>query len=253
MNARLRPLLAPAVATLLMFSFLVGLGLWQLHRLAWKEALISNIEAHIHAPPQPVPSPAEWAALNPKDYEYRRVTARGTFDNAKETLVFRPSEDGPGYLVMTPLTQEGGGTLIINRGWLPDNLKAHDAHAAGDPAGPVTVTGLMRAPEARNLFTPADDATSGQFFTKDPAAIAARDGVVAAPFIIDADATPNPGGWPRGGTTVLSIPNNHFSYALTWFGVALGLLGVFASFAWKRLHADPEEPRATTEATLGHS
>ena len=234
-GSRLRPLVAPAIATLVAGALLVGLGVWQLHRLAWKEGIIGEMEARVHAPPQPLPPPANWAAMKPADYEYRRVILRGTFDNAKETLVFRPSEDGPGYLVMTPLALASGGTVIVERGWVPDRLKDQPARAAGDPSGAVEVTGLMRAPEARNLFTPADDPATGQFFTRDPGTIAAHDRITAAPFTIDADATPNPGGWPRGGATVLDIPNNHFSYAMTWFGIALTLFGVFGSFAWKRL------------------
>ncbi len=259
-SARLRPLIAPGLCTLLMGAFLIGLGVWQLHRLAWKDAIIARIEARTTAPAQPVPPASEWAGLQPGDYEYRHVTLTGTFDNDKETLVFRPSEDGPGYLVMTPLTQsDGAGTVLVDRGWVPDRLKDRAARAAGDATGVVRVTGLMRGPESRNIFTPADDLRSGQFFTRDPVEISARDGITAAPFTVDADATPNPGGWPRGGATVLAIPNNHFSYAMTWFGLALGLFGVFGSYAWKRVTSEPDttpgpgptraEPRADFRAT----
>ena len=251
MNPQARSLVAPAIATLIAFVLLVALGVWQLHRLSWKEGLIAEIDARAHAAPVPPPPSADWASLHPRDYEYRHLALAGTFDNAKETLVFRPSEDGPGYLVMTPLALASGGTIIVNRGWVPDSLKAHTSRTAGDLAGPVKVTGLMRAPEARNLFTPADDPATGQFFSKDPATIAARDGIAAAPFIVDADAMPaNPGGWPRGGATVIDIPNNHFSYAMTWFGIALTLLGVFGSFAWKRLKGEdgPVPERASAGA-----
>ena len=239
MSPAAKSLVAPAIATLLAFTLLVALGVWQLHRLSWKDGLIAEIDARAHAAPTPAPLAADWATLRPKDYEYRHIALDGTFDNAKETLVFRPSEDGPGYLVMTPLALAGGGAVIVNRGWIPDRLKDPALRKAGDPVGRVEVTGLMRAPEARNLFTPADDPAGGQFFTKDPAAIAARDGISAAPFVVDADAAPaNPGGWPRGGATVIDIPNTHFSYAMTWFGLALTLHGVFGSFAWKRLKGE---------------
>jgi surfeit locus 1 family protein len=68
-----------------------------------------------------------------------------------------------------------------------------------------------------------------------------------APFIVDADATANPGGWPKGGQTRLAIPNDHLTYALTWFGLALTLLGVVGAYAWGRRRAEPEPlvpPRA---------
>ena len=240
--ARLRPLLVPAIFTICMGAFLTGLGIWQLHRLGWKEGIIATIATRTRAPPRPVPPPSTWAGLKPVDYAYRHVTLEGRFENDKEALVFRGGEDGPGYLVMTPLALRDGGYVIVNRGWVPDELKDRVKRKASEPTGPVTVTGLMREPESRNLFTPADQPADNEFFTRDPVAIAASLRLAhAAPFTIDADATANPGGWPRGGTTAIDIPNNHFSYAMTWFGLALGLLGVFFSFAWKRLVEPPDE------------
>lgn len=241
--SRLRPLLLPAFATLCMGALLIGLGVWQLKRLAWKEAIIANIEARTKAPPQPIPSPASWTGLKPNAYAYQHVTVAGTFENDKETLIFRASDDGAGYLVMTPLRLRGGGIVLVNRGFVPSELRDPAKRAAGQPTGLVHVTGLMREPEARNLFTPADEPGTKTYFTRDPGLVAARLGLHdAAPFSIDADAAPNPGGWPRGGATQLSIPNNHFSYAMTWFGLALSLVCVFVSFAWKQLALDDEAP-----------
>ena len=246
MTWRLRPLLLPALFTLLVGAILVALGIWQLHRLSWKEAIIARIEARTTAAAVSLPPRADWSTLAPTDYEYRRVTLKGTFDKGKEAAVFRGSEDGAGYLVMVPLALEGGGTVLVDRGWVPADLKDPAMRKAGEPTGPVTVTGLMRGPEPRNLFTPADEPDKGTFFTRDPVGIARHlDLIDAAPFTVDADATPNPGGWPRGGATQVAIPNNHFSYAMTWFGLALGLFGVFGSFAWKRLATDqPHETDA---------
>lgn len=240
MIARLRPLLVPAIFTLIAGAILVGLGVWQLHRLTWKEAIIARIDARTKAAPQPLPPRATWPQLAPADYEYRRVTLDGTFDNDTETLVFRGAEDGPGYLVMTPLALRGGGTVLVNRGFVPVDLKDRGRREVGEPKGEVHITGLMRQPEPRNLFTPTDQPDKAEFFTRDPQLIAAHLGLTdAAPFTVDSDATANPGGWPRGGATELAIPNNHFEYALTWFGLALGLFGVFFSYAWRRLDEGP--------------
>lgn len=231
-----RGLIGPAVGTLVAGGILVGLGVWQLQRLSWKEGIIAAIEARSTAAPRPLPPPAAWPDLKPADYDYRRVEASGRFDNAHESYIFHSIEGGAGYYVMTPLRLDGGGIVIVNRGFVPESLKDPARRAAGELPGEVRIVGLMRPPEARNLFTPADDPARDFYFTRDPAAIAARlklDGV--APFTIDADTTPNPGGWPRGGVTQLAVPNNHLSYALTWFGLALGLIGVFVSFAWRRL------------------
>ena len=236
---RLRPLILPAIWTLLVGAILVALGVWQLERLAWKEGILARIEARTKAAPIPLPAPKTWASLDPREYEYRRVTLRGTFDNARETPVFRSSETGPGYLILTPLHLVDGGTVLINRGFVPEKLKNVATRPEGLWDGTTTITGLMRGPESRNAFTPADDAVKDIFFTRDPVLIAAHDGLRdAAPFTVDADSSPNAGGWPRGGATETAIPNNHFSYALTWFGLALGLLGVFVAYAWKRLSQD---------------
>lgn len=237
MSPQARSLLAPAIATLAGVMLLVALGVWQLHRLAWKEGLLAEIAARTHGAPVALPPKADWAHLQPRAYEYRKVRLTGRFENDKETLVFRGTEQGSGYLVVTPLVlADGGGTVLVNRGWVPDTLKAGATRAAGEPSGEVSLVGLMRAPEPRTIFTPPDDPRTGQFFTKDPVTIAAHDGLAdVAPFIVDADATPNPGGWPLGGQTAIAIPNNHLSYALTWFALAATLVGVFASFAWSRL------------------
>ena len=135
----------------------------------------------------------------------------------------------------TPLRLADGGIVIVNRGFVPAELKEPAKRAAGQIAGEVTLSGLMRRPETRNSFTPADEPDKNLWFTRDPAALAAHWGLRdVAPFSIDADATPNPGGWPKGGATVMKIPNNHLSYALTWFALAATLAAVTAVFIARR-------------------
>ena len=240
MSERLRSLLVPALFTLVAGSILVGLGVWQLHRMAWKDAIVARIEARTKAAPQRLPPPSAWDDLKPQDYEYRRVTLSGRFDNGEEAYILRASADGPVFHVVTPLKLEGGGTVLVDRGSVPAERRDPATRTAGLPSGLVTITGLMRPPEGRNAFTPPDAPAKREFFTRDPGAIAAHfDLTDPAPFVVDADATLNPGGWPKGGDTIVEVPNNHFSYALTWFGLALGLLTVFVSWVWKRLSDPP--------------
>ena len=249
-GARLRPLLVPAIFTLIVGGILVGLGIWQLDRLAWKDAIVARIEARTTAAPQPLPPREGWDALKPDDYEYRRVTVAGRFDNAKEAYILRASSDGPVYHVLTPLALAGGGTVLVDRGSVPAERRDPKTRLEGQPQGEVTVIGLMRPPEARNAFTPPDEPAKDRFYTRDPAEIATHFQLNdAAPFVVDADATPNPGGWPKGGATIVEVPNNHFSSALTWFGLALGLFTVFVSWAWKRLTDPPATDDAGPAAT----
>ena len=166
---------------------------------------------------------------------------RGVFDHAKESSLFRASATGAagggaGYEIVTPLRLDDGGVVFVNRGFVPAEKKDPSSRdAPGRSRGKSTVTGLMRRPESRNLFTPPDEPDNNLWFTRDPAALAAHWGLAdAAPFSVDADATPNPGGWPKGGATVMTIPNNHLSYALTWFALAATLAAVAGAFVWRR-------------------
>lgn len=237
------------LTTLIGVALLSWLGVWQLQRLQWKEGLLARIAARRDAPPAPPPPQNQWAGLKPDDYDYRRVLLRGVFDHAKEAYLFRASAtgaggEGPGYQVLTPLRLDGGGVVVVNRGFVPAELRDPARRAAGQVEGETTVTGLMRPPESRNSFTPADEPDKALWFTRDPAALAKHWGFAdVAPFSVDADATPNPGGWPKGGATVVNIPNNHLSYALTWFALAATLAGVTLVFALKR-----EDAIATRDA-----
>jgi surfeit locus 1 family protein len=126
--------------------------------------------------------------------------------------------------------------VLVNRGFVPLDRADPATGREGNPEGEVEVTGLLREPEPRNAFTPADDAAKRLFFVRDPGPIAEALGVApAAPFTIDADAGPNPGGLPQGGETRLAFPNRHLEYALTWYGLAGALLAVFMAFAWRTI------------------
>ncbi|MCR4282012.1 MAG: SURF1 family protein [Bauldia sp.] len=242
---RSRSLLLPAVATLAALAVLLSLGVWQLQRLAWKEGLIAQVNVRIAAPPVAAPGPAEWPALDLAALEYLRVAVTGTFADDKEAYVVHTLTEpkgkfgGIGYLVMTPLTTADGWTVYVNRGFVPRDRKYPDARPAGAVAGETTVNGLLRAPRQRSWVTPGDDVAGNAWFSRDPKLYASAYGAPSpdvAPYIIDADSDPSlPGGLPQGGETVVDFPNSHLGYAITWFGLALALAGVFVAFAVGRL------------------
>ena len=137
---------------------------------------------------------------------------------------------------MTPLRLADGATVLVNRGFVPEGRQ--DQAAAMGAGGETIVTGLMRSSEGRNAFTPADDPARGLWFTRDVAAMARAMGLTRyAPFSIDADAGADPAALPEGGETIVDFPNNHLSYAATWFGMAIALAGVFGSYALGRIRA----------------
>ncbi len=236
----MRRLLIPSIVSAIVFVILCGLGFWQLERLYEKEALLQRIDQSLKADPVAMPGEAEWSQLKPDEYTYRKVFVSGHFEHEHEAHIFGfividdKGTTSPGYFVLTPLALHNGGRVIVNRGFVPEVMKAQDQRKLGLIEGPMTIQGLMRVPERRGFFTPQDDLQKNIRFLRDPAVIASSftlDRV--APFIIDADATAIPGRWPEGGHTVVSVPNNHLEYALTWFGLALVLIGVFTAFALK--------------------
>lgn len=204
------------------------LGAWQVERRAWKLDLIARVEARIHAVPSPLPPPREWPHLDPREAEYRRVRASGTFDHGRETLVQALTERGAGFWVVTPLrTPEG--TILVNRGFVPADRRDPRTRASGRLAGSVTVTGLLRLTEPGGGFLRANDPASDRWHSRDVAAIGQARGLgPIAPFFLDADATPNPGGYPVGGLTVVAFRNTHLVYTLTWFALAVMCLGAAA-------------------------
>jgi surfeit locus 1 family protein len=228
-------LLLPA---LLAFSVLIGLGTWQVERKAWKEALIATLTERLAAPPQALPAPATWQNLDPASDEYRRVKFTALFDNAAEALIygaasaFRPDVSGPGYWVFTPARLTDGSLVLVNRGFVPEDRKEPKSRAGGQISGPVEIAGALRWPDTRHWFTPNDDAAHNLWFTRDPRAIAAAKGLGAvAPFFVEMEAPVPPGGLPSPGKIVVNLPDNHLQYAITWYGLAAALAGVFVVFA----------------------
>ena len=214
------------------FLTLVGLGTWQVQRRAWKLDLIARTETRVQAPAVPAPSPAAWDRVGPDD-AYRHVTLAGRFLHDRETLVQAVTDYGAGSWVLTPLRREDGSLVLVNRGFVPGDRKDPATRREGQVAEAVRVTGLLRLTEPGGAFLRANDPAGNRWYSRDVAAIAAARGLSdVAPYFVDADATPNPGGLPLGGLTVVAFPNNHLVYAVTWYGLAL-MLGGF--FAYRRL------------------
>jgi surfeit locus 1 family protein len=240
---RLAGLVWPSVLSLVGLAVLVGLGTWQLARKAWKEELLAQIAARARATPVPLSEALRRWQEN-GDVEYLHVRVAGRFRHDREQHVFAVEDRlGPGFHVYTPLeTPDGKYLALINRGFVPATIRDAAKRAGGQRQGEVVVTGLARRPSPRGWFVPASDPEHNVYFWPDyPNLLAGarepgRGDPAPVPFFIDADAEPaNPGGLPKGGVTRLALPNRHLEYALTWYGLALTLAGVFAAFALSRL------------------
>ncbi|MBA4791354.1 MAG: SURF1 family protein [Rhizobiales bacterium] len=231
---RARGATAFALLLLALAGVFCALGVWQVQRLAWKRDLIARVEARVTAAPLPAPGPDQWAGIDAASREYQRVRATGQFLNDREALVQAVSAHGAGYWVLTPFRTDAGFTVLVNRGFVPHETRARAARQAGEITGETSVTGLLRLPEPKGGFLRDNDPTADRWYSRDVEAIATAKGIgPVAPYFIDADATPNAGGLPIGGLTVISFPNNHLGYALTWFAMAAMAVGG-AVLVWRR-------------------
>jgi len=220
-----RPLLGPSLWFLPGFALLVGLGVWQIQRLHEKEALIASVESGMKALPLPLADTLRDGAGNA---EWHHVRVTGRFQHEKESYLFARGPMGAvGVQVITPLAEDSGEVVLINRGFVPEALRDPPTRGAGQIEGELSLTGVLRLSQRAGPFTPAPDLKTRLWFVKDVLAIADSVGVTTPPIIIEADETPNPGGWPLGGQTNVDIPNDHLQYAITWFGLALALTGVY--------------------------
>jgi surfeit locus 1 family protein len=211
------------------FAALVALGVWQLDRLQWKLGLIDEMTQNLGAAPIPIDRAL---AMGAKDAQYRHVSLSGRFDNAKEAYVYTTAKNGaPVYHVVTPFALEDGRVFLVDRGLVPLALRNPATRQAGELEGVRIITGIWRTPDLPGPFTPAPDVSHRIWYSRDLTSIAKADGVVpAAPVIIEADAAANPGGWPKGGQTIVDLPNDHLQYAVTWFALAAGLMFVYLAY-----------------------
>lgn len=240
-DAPRRGVLEPTVFAIVGVTILIGLGIWQLDRRVWKENLILTVTTRIARPPADLPPRASWDRLVPEGNEYSRVAFPAEFLEGQEALVysagsaFRPDVKGQGYWVFAPARLAGGSIVLVNRGFVPPQAKDPEKRAQGAPHGIVDIVGAMRWPETRGLFTPADEPQNNIWYVRDPKAMAqAHKWASAAPFYIEQESPVPPGGLPKPGKLEVRLPNDHLQYALTWFGLALALAGVYVAWLARR-------------------
>ena len=229
---RFRPTLWATVFTVPALLILLGLGTWQMQRLVWKEALLAEVAARQAEPAVDLPTDI----ADPPSWRFRKVVVTGVFDHAKEMHLFAHTDRGnAGYQVIVPLRRPDGSWVLVNRGWVPTDRKDPATRAEGQVTGTVTITGTARPKWDRHMFLPDNDPAGNHWFYGDLPAMAAHAGIAASPLFVEADATPNPGGFPIGGQTpTKTIANNHLEYALTWYMLAVALGAIFFFYHWRR-------------------
>ena len=234
--------MAASALVLLMLITFIGLGSWQIQRREGKLALIERVDARVHAPPVAPPLAAEWEAVTREADEYRHVRVVGHYLDTPSVLVQAVTELGPGFWVLAPLRQGAGEVVFINRGFVPEGRGDVRTLAGRPPAGPQTLSGLLRISEPGGGFLRSNAPGQGRWHSRDVGAMATSLGLTkVAPYFIDEDA-PVPAvseQWPAAGLTIIHFRNHHLIYALTWFGLA-GLAG----YGLLRLWREPRSARA---------
>lgn len=226
-----RPRLWPTVFTVPAVLAMLGLGAWQLDRLAWKSALIDSFESRVEAEPVAPPATVE----DPEAWQFRRVRATGRFLNDKELqLTGRPFEGTAGFHVLTPFVVDGGPTVLVNRGWVPMDRRRPEVRPETLPKGPAAVDGIVRIAGRKGYFVPENEPANDVWFTVEPARMAEHLGIgEVANYYVDAlRPSERPTELPIGAVPSIQMRNEHLQYAATWFLLALTLIAVYV--VWHR-------------------
>ena len=222
------------LAGIALFAGFMALGTWQVERRAWKLALMERVDQRVHAAPTPAPAATDWPGVNAAHHEYLPVTLQGRWLGDRTVLTQAVTELGAGFWVITPLQQDDGTQVLVNRGFVPQDQRAQWIATPLPPGTPTaaTVQGLLRMTEPDGGFLRSNSPAQQRWYSRDVAAIAQAVGLTrAAPFFVDAglpgaaSAAPAAAAWPRAGMTVVRFHNSHLVYALTWYAMALMVVG----------------------------
>jgi surfeit locus 1 family protein len=224
-----RPLPGLTVATLIALLILLALGTWQLQRRTEKHALLDQIRARETLPAAPIEVLLPVGAYG----AFRKATAQGTFANDQEIYVVHARvEDGPtrpGIRVLTPFTLTSGGTILVDRGWVEDARKDPSTRKAGQIEGVTDISGTLQQPGKAAYFTPPPDIARRVFYVRDTALIAKAFGL-SLRSLLTFEVAQGPAGGPEAMPSRVTIPDNHLSYAITWFSLAIVLMVVYLRY-----------------------
>jgi len=223
-----RPRLVPTLIAVPGVLLMLGLGSWQVQRLVEKNAENAFRAARVTAPAVDLPGRIDDLA----EFEFRRVRVTGVLRHDREIFLNARSRRGnAGYHILSPLVRDGAAPVLVNRGWVPYERRKPETRAAGQVEGQVTIEGIARREARKGWFMPDNDPTRNEWFWYDLPAMAAAAGLSdIVPLYIEADASPNPGGFPIGGQTIVEIPSPHLQYAITWYALAIALGVIY--FVW---------------------
>lgn len=220
------------VACAVVLAMLLTLGAWQTQRMGWKAGLIAAAEAAATRPPVPLKT----AFDDGHGLEFRAVTLDCPGLDTAPFLEMRAIEEGEaGVRLISACRVEGFAfPFLIDRGFVPETVSARPTVDA-TATRPVAIAGQLRLAPPPGWMTPAPQGKL--FFGRDTIGMAKALGVgAAAPHVIFATTSTNPD-WTalRPSAPPVVFSNNHLGYALTWFGLALALVGFYVALLRRRM------------------
>lgn len=223
--------ITPALAVLvgLTFLILVGLGVWQLKRLAWKTELLRQVAALQAAPPRPLG--AVLSRLRTRaEVDFTRVETTCPSLERTPTLRLYALREEVGYRVITacPVASGPYRSILVDRGFV-----ARDAIGRLQPGadlGESSVVGILRRGDKPGPFTPPHAGAGADWYGRDvPAMAAALNAPAPAPIFLMLERPAPAGFGPTPTPLPAEIRNPHLGYAITWFGLAAALAGICAA------------------------
>lgn len=231
-GAVIRPNPLVFVAFLAALAVLIALGVWQLYRLDWKQELLAQLDERLAR--DPVALPASLAAEAVTDWRWRPVRVEGELRPAK-TLFWQARTNAAGTAgvrALTPLVRDDGTTVFVDRGWLPYDAQDSFFEEASGPR-PAVVEGVVRPAGEPGWFTPDNVPEANEWYWLDVAAMAEAAGLGGDVLPVVVQQRPGSPlaagreGHPEPTPVEPDLRNQHLQYALTWFALALGLVGIF--------------------------
>lgn len=217
----MRRYLFPLILGVLGCAILISLGVWQLHRLAWKEAMLADIQRSIEGAPVPLP-----AAVDPS-MKYLPVTVSGTTTGQEIDVLSGTRESGGGYQIVSALVTDDGRRILLDRGFVDQDHKR-------DPRPPVRldVVGNLHWPQEKGSATPAPNLDQNIWFARDVPAMAKALGTEPV-LVVAAEVRGDAQGVEPIPVAIEGIPNNHLSYAVQWFMIATVWAGMTVALIWR--------------------
>lgn len=245
-DVQFRPTLWPTLIAIPAIAILLSLGWWQVQRLQYKTDFIQELEIRGAAAAIPLPTDVRIPA---EDLVFRRVKVTGHYMHEAEMHLLNQVRDGvPGVNVFTPLVRaDGGGVLLVNRGWAPINWSGAAMVDLDNEPVAVEVTGVVRTENPPNWLTPDNAPEKNAWYFIDLADMSRASSIL--PFtdfyiyatgekhLLDEQApelVPAPNVWR------VNLPNNHLMYAITWFSLACVLLVIYVIFHTMGRDADDD-------------